>query len=86
MTIITYTGSFKYIAPIFLYPEQKQISQGSNHHPSTPNFDSLPYPTPGRKDDPTISCTHLMVKLSVLAGRKITLKGGGNHPPSVDKG
>ena len=23
------------------------------------------------KDDPTISCTHLMVKLSVLAGRKI---------------
>ena len=27
------------------------------------------------KDDPTISCTHLMVKLSVLAGRKIILKG-----------
>ena len=24
------------------------------------------------KDDPTISCTHLMVKLSVLAGRKTT--------------
>ena len=29
------------------------------------------------KDDPTISCTNLMVKLSVLAGRKIILKGGG---------
>ena len=28
-----------------------------------------------RKDDPTISCTHFMVKLSVLAGRKIILKG-----------
>ena len=26
-------------------------------------------------DDPTISCTHLMVKLSVLAGRKKILKG-----------
>ena len=32
------------------------------------------------KDDPTISCTQLMVKLSVLAGRKIILKWGGNHP------
>ena len=33
------------------------------------------------KDDPTISCTHLMVKLSVLAGRNIILKGCGNHLP-----
>ena len=32
------------------------------------------------KDDSTISFTHLMVKLSVLAGGKIILKGGGNHP------
>ena len=32
------------------------------------------------KDDPTISCTHLMVKLNVLAGWKIILNGGGNHP------
>ena len=27
------------------------------------------------KDDPTINCTHLMVKLSLLAGRKIILFG-----------
>ena len=27
------------------------------------------------KDDPTISCTHLMIKLSILAGRKIILEG-----------
>ena len=27
------------------------------------------------KDDPSISCSHLMVELSVLAGRKINLKG-----------
>ena len=27
------------------------------------------------KDDPTISCSHLMVELSVLAGQKINLKG-----------
>ena len=33
------------------------------------------------KDDPTISCPHLMVKLSVLVGPKIILKGGGNHLP-----
>ena len=43
------------------------------------------------KDDPTISCTHLMVKFlafygSILAGRKIILQGGGDHPPSVDEG
>ena len=38
------------------------------------------------KDDPTISCTHLMVKLSVLVGRKIILNGGGNHPPFGRRG
>ena len=38
-------------------------------------------------DDPTISCSHLMVELSVLAGQKINLKGGGNHPPlTLDEG
>ena len=36
------------------------------------------------KDDPTTSCSHLVAELSVLAGQKINLKGGGNHPPSVD--
>ena len=32
------------------------------------------------KDDPTINCSHLMVELSVIAGRKIKFKVGGNHP------
>ena len=39
------------------------------------------------KDDPKISCSHLMVELSVLVGRKINRKGGGNHSSlSVDDG
>ena len=38
------------------------------------------------KDDPTISSTHLMVKLSVLEGRKIILKGDGNNHPSGRRG
>ena len=39
------------------------------------------------KDSRTISCTHLMVKLSVLAGRKIILKGEVvTTPASVDEG
>ena len=44
MTIITYTGSFKHIAAIFLDKEQKQILPDGNHQLSntTPNFDSLP--------------------------------------------
>ena len=41
-SIITYTGSFKYMAAIFLGNE-KQISLGGNH-PSTSNCDSLPLP------------------------------------------
>ena len=31
MTIVTYKGSFKYIATIFLDQEQKQILPGGNH-------------------------------------------------------
>ena len=46
MTIITYTGSLKYITLIFLDKEQKQTSPGGNYPTSTPNFDSLPYPYP----------------------------------------
>ena len=40
------------------------------------------------KDDPTISCTHLMVKLSVLAGRKIILnpKRAGLFGPISQRG
>ena len=35
------------------------------------------------KDDPTISCNHLLIELNVLAGRKSNLK---EVPPSVGKG
>ena len=45
MTIITYIGSFKYIAPVFLDKEQKQYRKVATT-PSTSNFDSLPYPLP----------------------------------------
>ena len=37
-------------------------------------------------DDPTISCSHLMIELSVLADRKINRKGGGNHPSPLPFG
>ena len=47
MTIITYTGSLKYIAPIFLYWEQKQISQGGNDPPLPITLTAYPTPTPG---------------------------------------
>ena len=38
------------------------------------------------KDDPTISCSHLMVELSVLEGRKESLGEDGNHPPFGRRG
>ena len=53
----------------------------------TKNGCSVPWtPPPGHlsvknneKDDPTISCSHLTLELSDLAGRKINLKGGGKR-------
>ena len=69
MTIIIYTGSFNYIAAISWSLEQNLISLGGSH------------PLTG-KDDPTISSDD---RIKVLAGWKINLKGGGNHPLSVDE-
>ena len=37
-------------------------------------------------DDSTIICGHLLVESSVLADRKIILKGMVTTPPSVDEG
>ena len=52
---------------IFVW-EQKQVSQGGNHLPIR-NFDSFPYllfcANMTGKDDPTINCTYLMVKLTL---------------------
>ena len=80
--IITYTGSFKCIAPIFLDYEQKHITSWQS--PPIPKFDSLPYPSVGGKkmftkmtvtDDPTIIWSHLVVETAFLRGRKKILKG-----------
>ena len=87
MTIITYTGSFKYIPAIFWSQEQKLISRGGNQ-PSLPlTLAADPTPIPGQgskkfyvkmteKDDPTNQLQSLMVQLSVLAGWKINLIKG----------
>ena len=77
-----------YIAAIFLSLEQLPL-------PLPLTLTAYPTPTPGLgskffcalmtgKVDPTISCSHLMVELSVLAGWIIILKGVTN-PPSLDE-
>ena len=38
-----------------------------------------------RKDDPTISCSHLLVELSVLAGCMESDLKGVETPPPVDE-
>ena len=83
--------NLKYIAPIFCIRSKNKYRKVATTSPLPLTFDSLPYHYPGRiviivivlfgtkmtgKDDHTISCPHLMVKLSVLADRKIILKGG----------
>ena len=63
MTIITYTGSFKCIAPVFLDYEQKQKSGSSNILLKWPQR-MIP-----------LSCSHLVAETSVLAAWKISSRG-----------
>ena len=71
---------------------------GKLQPPPTPNFDSLTLPLPeGRmvkiffakmtaKEDPTISCNHLVAETSVLAAWKKVLKGVVTTPCGIDEG
>ena len=83
MTIITYIVSFECTAKIFL-DRGKNIARWQQ--PSTPMFDSLPYPYLTSRyrvvtffakirDDPTISCSHLVAETSVLASQENSLEG-----------
>ena len=97
MTIVTYTKEVSSAKQQYLCLGAKTNIEGGNHS-SLPLTLTLLLPQ-GRvvnifcakmsgKDDPTISCSHLMVELSVLAGWKIILKGEmvSTPPPSVDEG
>ena len=63
MTNVIYTGSFKYVAPIFWIRSKK-----TRELPSPLPLRLTDNPTITGKDDPTISCNHLMVKFGVFAG------------------
>ena len=81
MTIITLTGSFKWIAPIYLNKEQNKYLPASftrwHHHPLPPTLTAYPSSTPWSfrffsfdkttaKNDLTITCSHLVAETSVL--------------------